>query len=193
MHWGRQCTATIELLHAEPGNVVKGTSPGLGGGVHAFFRIVLCWQSMENCDGLLKLCGFQCIGDRNVPTPMCCWMLRWAIRQKACRLAFAEACMHFLGVLSYWQSVKNYKGLLKLYGFQCIGGANVLTPMSCCTLGWAMSQKACCLSLAEACMHFSILFLVCNVWQRCSILPNFPNGNGAVMERVFNGYPLQTR
>ena len=40
MHEGRQCTGPNELLDAGLGNVLKGASPGLGRGVHAFYCLV---------------------------------------------------------------------------------------------------------------------------------------------------------
>ena len=119
MHWGRQCTDPNELPDAGLGDALKGASLGLCGGVNAFFYILSCW----------------------------------------------------LGV-------KIRKGWLKLYGFQCIKGGGVPAPMSCQMLGRAMRQKACRLALAEVCMHFSVFFLVCNVWE--SALHGYKSGGNAV-------------
>ena len=38
-----------------PGDVPKGTSPGLGRGVNAFFCIVSCWQGVKIHKGWLKM------------------------------------------------------------------------------------------------------------------------------------------
>ena len=43
-----------------------------------------------------------------------------------------------------------HKYLLKLRGFQCIGGGYRPVPMSCRMLGWVTRQKARCLALVEA-------------------------------------------
>ena len=60
----------------------------------------------------------------------------------------------FFCVVACWQGVKIREGWLKLRSFQCIRGGNVLAPMSCRTLGWAMCQKPCHLALAKAPMYF---------------------------------------
>ena len=69
MHWGRKCTAPTELPHAGPGDAPKGASPGLGGGMNAFFCSVLCWQGVKIRERLLKLHGFQCIRGRKCTVP----------------------------------------------------------------------------------------------------------------------------
>ena len=62
MHWGRQCTAHIELPNAGPGNAPKGVSPSFIKGVNAFLSIVSRWKGVKICEGWLKLRSFQCIG-----------------------------------------------------------------------------------------------------------------------------------
>ena len=61
--------------------------------------------------------------------------------------------------------MKIHEDLLKLPSLQCIGGSSVPPQMSCQTLGQVMRRRAHRLALAEACMHFSVLFLVCSVWE----------------------------
>ena len=132
---------------------------------HAFFCIVSCWQCVENYEGLVKLCNFHCIGGGSVPPPMSCQTLGRAMHQKARHLAWTEARIAFFCVVSCWQCVKSCEGLIKLRGFHCIGVGNVPPPMSCQTLGRTMRQKAHRLAWAEACMQFSVSFLVCNAWE----------------------------
>ena len=56
-----------------------------------FFSIVLCWQNVKMCECLLATPSFQCIGAGSVPPPISCQTLGRAARQKARRLALAEA------------------------------------------------------------------------------------------------------
>ena len=56
-----------------------------------FFSVVLCWQNVKMCECLLATPSFQCIGGGSVPPPMPCRTLGRAARQKAGRLALAEA------------------------------------------------------------------------------------------------------
>ena len=49
MHWWQQCAAPTELPDAGPGDAVKVTSPGLGGGVHAFFCLVSGLHCVGKC------------------------------------------------------------------------------------------------------------------------------------------------
>ena len=95
MYRGRKCTAPIELPHVGPGDVLKGALPGLDKGVNAFFCGVSYCQSVKIHECLLRMCGFQCIGGRNVLPPPSCRMLGWAMHQKVRQLAFVEALMHF--------------------------------------------------------------------------------------------------
>ena len=67
LHCGQQCTAPNELLDAGLGDVPKGVSLSLGGGVNASFCIVSRGQCVKNCEGLVKLHGFHCIGGSSVP------------------------------------------------------------------------------------------------------------------------------
>ena len=119
-------------LHAGPGDVPKGASPSLGGGVNAFFYASyhVC-QSEKNRKGLLKLLRFQCIGGGNVPPPMSCQTLGQAMRRKVRCLGLGGGVNAFFGIVSCWQSVKNHEGLLKLRGFHCIGAGSAPPPMSC--------------------------------------------------------------
>ena len=79
MHWGRKCTALTELLHVGLGDALKGALSSLGGGVNAFFLGVSYWKSVKIRESFLKLRGFQCIGARNVPPPLRCCTLGWAM------------------------------------------------------------------------------------------------------------------
>ena len=74
--------------------------------------------------------------------------------------------------------MKICEGLLELRGFQCIVGGSVPHAMSCRMLGRAIRQKTCRLALAEASMHFSVLFPVCNVWENA--LHGYKSGGNAV-------------
>ena len=49
MHWGGWCAAPNEFPNTGPDDAPKGESPGLGGGVHAFFCLVS---------------GLQCVGGK---------------------------------------------------------------------------------------------------------------------------------
>ena len=91
MHRGRKCTGSNELPDARPDDAPKGTSPGLGGGVNAFFCIVSCWQGVKIRKGWLKLRSFQRIRGSYVPAAKNHRTLGWAMRRKARRLALAEA------------------------------------------------------------------------------------------------------
>ena len=95
MHWGWQCVALNYLPDVGPSGVPKGALPGPGGGANAFFCVVPCWQNVKICEGLLQMPSFQCIGGGSVLPPISCRTLGRAARQKARRLALAEASMHF--------------------------------------------------------------------------------------------------
>ena len=60
------------------------------GPVH-FFGVISCRQNVKICEGLLEMPGFQSIGGGGVPGPISCPTLGQAARQKARRLALAEA------------------------------------------------------------------------------------------------------
>ena len=77
-------------------------------------------------------------------------MLGRAMRQKARRLALAEAPNLFLSVVLCWQNVKMCEYLLATPSFQCIGGGSVPPPMPCRTLGRATRRMARCLALLQA-------------------------------------------
>ena len=47
LHWGRCCTAPNELPNAGPGDVPKGASPGLGGGLNGCFCAVCACNSVK--------------------------------------------------------------------------------------------------------------------------------------------------
>ena len=87
------------------------------------------------------------------------------MHQKAHHSALAEGPLHFFCVISCWQNVTFYEGLIEMPSFQCIGGGSVPPPISCRTLGWAARRKARRLALAEAWMQFSVLFLAYCVWE----------------------------
>ena len=114
--------------HAGPGDALKGASSGLGGGAEPFLSIVLCWQNDKFCECLLATPSFQCIGGGSVPPPMPCRTLGRATRQKARRLALAEAPILFFSVVLCWQNVKICECLLAMPSFQCIGGGSVPAP-----------------------------------------------------------------
>ena len=91
-----------------------------------FFCVVSCWQNAKICEGFLEMPSFQCIGGGSVPPPITCQTLGRAARRKARHLALAEAPMQFFCVVSCWQNVKICECYLKMRGFHCIGGSNVL-------------------------------------------------------------------
>ena len=73
------------MVNAGLGDVLKGASPSLGGGVDPFFCVVFCWQNVKICECLLGMPSFQCIGGGSVP-PQCitgCWGGRRAERRVA--------------------------------------------------------------------------------------------------------------
>ena len=81
------------------------------------------------------------------------------MRQKGCRLALAEAPIHFFCVVLCCQNLKFCAFLLGMPSFQCIRGGSVAAPMHYQTLGRAARQKACRLALAEV----LILFFLCRI------------------------------
>ena len=153
-------------LHVGPGDAPKGASLGLGGGAEPFFSFVLCCQNDKFCEFLLAMPSFQCIGAGSVPPQMACRTLGRAVRQKAHRLALAEAPILFFSVVLCWQNVKICECLLGMPSFQCIGASSVPPPMACRTLGRAARRKAHRLALAEAPILF---FSVVLCWQNVKI------------------------
>ena len=91
MHRGRQCAAPNQLPDAGPGGAPKGALLGCGRGTDSLFSVVLCWENFKICECLLAMPSFQCIGGGSVPLLMPCRTLGRAARQKARRLALAEA------------------------------------------------------------------------------------------------------
>ena len=61
-----------------------------------FFGVILCWQTVKLCEGLLAMPSFQCIGGGSVPPPISCRALGRAARRRAHHLALAEASISFL-------------------------------------------------------------------------------------------------
>ena len=107
-----------------------------------------------------------------------------AIRQKARRLALAEAPINFFCVVLCCHNVNFYEFLLGMPSFQCIRGGSVPPPMPCRTLGRAARQKVRHLALAEAPILF---FSVVLCWQNvkiCECLLEMPSsqciGGGSV-------------
>ena len=178
MHKGRKCTAPTELPHTGPGDAPKGALPGLDRGVNAFLFGVSCCQSVKIREGLLEMHGFQCIGGGKCTAPTELSYAGLGDVPKVRLPGLGKGVNAFLCSVSCWQSVKIRKELLKMHGFQCIGGRSVLAQMSCKTLGRAMPQKTRPLALQRGACIFSILFLVCSVWENA--LHGYNSGGNAV-------------
>ena len=140
MYWGRKCAAPIELPDAGPGDVPKDASLGLGGGVNTFFCIVSCWQSVKFCECFLKLRSFQCIGGKSVPRAMSCPDAGPGDAPKGVSPNLGGGVNAFFSVVSMLGGFENpVKDGLNCAIFNALGAAH--------------------------CMHFSVLFLDCSVWE----------------------------
>ena len=62
MHRGWKCPAPTELLHVGPGDALKGTSPGLGGGANAFFVLCRVGKMLKPVKVCLKCLVFNALG-----------------------------------------------------------------------------------------------------------------------------------
>ena len=118
-----------------------------------------------------------------MPPLMACQTLGRAARQKAHRLALAEAPNLFSVVLC-WQNVKICKCLLATPSFLCIGAGSVPPPISCRTLSRAARRKARHLALEEAPILFFSVVLCCQNVKFCEFLLAMPSfqciGGGSV-------------
>ena len=87
------------------------------------FCVVLCWQNVKICECLLAMPSFQCIGGGSVPPPMPCRTLGQAARQKARRLALAEALILFFLSYCVGKALKSMNVCLQCPVFNALGVA----------------------------------------------------------------------
>ena len=121
--------------HAGRGDVPKGASLDLGGGVDSLFSVVLCWQNFKICECLFAMPSFQCIGGGSVPPPMACQTLGRVARRKARHLALAEAPILFFLSYCVGKTLKSVNVCLQCPVFNALGAA-VCHPR-CLARRWA--------------------------------------------------------
>ena len=157
LHWGWRCTTPLELLNVGPGDVPKHALLDFGRGVHAFFCTVFGWQCVENHEGLVKECGFHCIGAGGVPAPMSCHTLGRAMHQNAHWLTLPEACMGvFVSFIDGTVCKKDSDELVKERGFVCIGVDGAPPPNALPKAGPGDAPKAMSLGFSggvHGCIH----------------------------------------
>ena len=114
MHWGWQCTAPNELLDTGPGDAPKGTSPRLGGGVHAFFCLVSGLQCMGKCVAWIQE-RWQC----NVMLAFMGGMLGQGthLQARLPALAYAKVCLNVFSFIVFICSLFFGKEMGGVVGF----------------------------------------------------------------------------